>query len=276
MFKEQNLKFTDKVEDYTRYRASYPPEVFKTLLSGLGDVGQIQVLDVGAGTGIASRQLADQGLSVTAIEPDVAMVQAAIPHPQVKFYSSPAESIPLPSNTIDLITCFQSFHWFKFRPSLKEFHRLLKPHGRLALVWNWWDGRDPFSRQYNALLNATAKEYKRQNLSESSPPTILKLVNLAQKVPDKIQMKLLEKRGWLPYFSEVKTQYFRFTQTVDLEAIQGLARSYSFIPSDGPLWTSLAEKLDHLMTEAGETPQLHYTTRIITAIPSPKSREGSN
>ncbi|WP_353259175.1 class I SAM-dependent methyltransferase [Prochlorothrix hollandica] len=259
------LKFTEKVKDYSQYRADYPDAMFKALLADLGALDQVQAVDVGAGTGIASRQLADRGVRVIAIEPDAAMVAGALPHPQVDFRLGSGETTGLPDHTVDLITCFQSFHWLQFRPSLKEFHRILKPGGKLALVWNWWDSRDLFSRQYNQALAETAKSYKYADLKPTSIENIEKFFALAQRIPSKVQMKLLDRWGWLPYFEEVQTQYFTFTQAVDEEMLGGLARSYSFIPETGSLWEALAIELSQLIATTPGNPCLQYRTRLVTA-----------
>ncbi|MEM8722399.1 MAG: class I SAM-dependent methyltransferase [Cyanobacteria bacterium P01_G01_bin.39] len=127
--------FSEVSSEYAKYRASYSKFAIDKILEGLDKPSQLVTVDIGAGTGIGSRQLAERGIRVTAIEPDSAMIQVATPHPQIEFQESTAEATKLPDETADLVTCFTAFHWFDFEHSLREFQRILKPSGRLALVW---------------------------------------------------------------------------------------------------------------------------------------------
>ncbi|MGC8713599.1 MAG: class I SAM-dependent methyltransferase [Leptodesmis sp.] len=126
--------FSDRGEDYEKYRPIYPASAIDTILSDLGYLSQIVAADVGAGTGIGARLLADRGIQVLAIEPNEDMRTAATSHENVEFLVGTAEQIPLDSASVDLVTSFQAFHWFDFDKSLKEFRRILKPSGRLALT----------------------------------------------------------------------------------------------------------------------------------------------
>ncbi len=110
--------------------------------------------DVGAGTGISSRLLGDRGLQVYAIEPNLAMRQAATSHPQVTFQAGNTENTGLPDTSVDLVTCFQAFHWFDPIRCLPEFHRILKPSGRLAAVWNIRDRADKFTNEYSEISSS--------------------------------------------------------------------------------------------------------------------------
>ncbi|WP_245817334.1 class I SAM-dependent methyltransferase [Hydrococcus rivularis] len=129
-------RFSGRAADYANYRPSYPKEAIEKILEGLDSSSQLLAADVGAGTGIASRLLADQGVRVFAIEPNDEMRQAASPHPLVEFRKGTAENTTLPKASVDLVASFQAFHWFDPALTLLEFRRILKPTGRLALVWN--------------------------------------------------------------------------------------------------------------------------------------------
>lgn len=135
-------RFSERAEYYAKYRPSYPSEAIKTIVAGLGE--QLVAADMGAGTGISSRLLAAQGVRVLAIEPNADMRAQAQPHPGVEFLSSSAQKTNLPDSAVDLVTCFQSFHWFNPEPTLQEFRRILKPRGRLAVVWNKRDREEGF------------------------------------------------------------------------------------------------------------------------------------
>lgn len=153
-------RFSDRAQDYAKYRPSYPSAAIDCILEGLGELSQLITADIGAGTGIASRLLADRGVKVIAIEPNAAMKQAAEPHPLVEFRNGDAENTKLEDNSVDLVTCFQSFHWFNLEPTLKEFARILKPGGKVALVWNDRDidSDDEFTRQHDLMITKASKK----------------------------------------------------------------------------------------------------------------------
>lgn len=149
--------FSDAAADYAKYRPRYPDAAIDAILEGLGLPSQIVVAEIGAGTGIASRQLAECGVRVIAIEPNQEMRQAAQSHPLVEFCEGTAEATNLPDASVDLVVCFQAFHWFNREESLAEFRRILKPSGRLALVWNYWESEDRFTSDYYGLLRKASK-----------------------------------------------------------------------------------------------------------------------
>jgi SAM-dependent methyltransferase len=92
---------------------------------------------VGAGTGKLTRALADTGATLTALEP-VAPMRAVLERevPGVEAIAGSAEEIPLDAGSIDAIASGQAFHWFDGPRALTEFHRVLRPEGRLGLIWN--------------------------------------------------------------------------------------------------------------------------------------------
>ncbi len=107
---------------------------------------------MGAGTGICSRLLADRGARVLAIEPNDAMRAAAEDHPRVEWQRGTAERTGLEDSGVDLVVCAQAFHWFEPQAALQEFHRILRPGGRLALIWNKRDNSDPFTAGYRQAI----------------------------------------------------------------------------------------------------------------------------
>ncbi|MEX2574718.1 MAG: class I SAM-dependent methyltransferase, partial [Balneolaceae bacterium] len=125
--------FTTKSEAFAKYRAGYSKEAIDTILAPFANQTKITAVDVGAGTGIATRLLADQGAETIGVEPNASMIRAASPHPNMSFIQSDAESIPLEDDYADVVTSFHAFHWFDFKISLGEFNRILKPAGQLAL-----------------------------------------------------------------------------------------------------------------------------------------------
>src|SRR4051812_29902068 len=127
-------RFSDRARDYVRFRPSYPSEAIDEVLRGLP--AGIVCADVGAGTGISARLVADRGVKVIAVEPNAAMRGAATPHELVEWRAGTAEATGLGTAAVDLVVCAQAFHWFDPARALEEFHRILRPGGRVALMWN--------------------------------------------------------------------------------------------------------------------------------------------
>lgn len=132
--------FSAKVADYAASRPDYPQALFGALRVRCTLREGAVVADVGAGTGLLTRDLLKQGYRVTAVEPNPEM-RAASDHLLGGFagYSSAdgcAEAIPLANASVDLITAAQAFHWFEIARARKECLRVLAPHGKVALIWN--------------------------------------------------------------------------------------------------------------------------------------------
>lgn len=203
--------FTDRAKEYAQYRSSYPTKSIAAIIQGLTSSSQLVAADIGAGTGIASRLLGDCGVKVIAVEPNSAMRQEAQSHPQVEFKAGTAEETNLPDNSVDLVTSFSAFHWFNPLPTLQEFHRILKPKGQLALIWNIWDKRDSFTQELNDLVST---------VSEPTPTH----QNWESKVgipPEN------------PYFKTFEHLQFNHQEQRDLTELIGLVESQGFIPLSG-------------------------------------------
>jgi SAM-dependent methyltransferase len=139
--------FSRAAAEYERGRPGYPPAALEPLhLSP-----ELVVLDLAAGTGKLTRALAASGATVIAVEP-VAEMRAALPG-SVEALDGTAESIPLGDASIDLVTVAQAFHWFDGDAALAEIHRVLRPGGRLALVWNRRVENDPVNVAVDAIVD---------------------------------------------------------------------------------------------------------------------------
>ena len=140
--------FTRGAADYERARPDYPSAAVDLL--GL-DAGKT-VVDVGAGTGKLTRQLVETAARVVAVEPLEAM-RELIPAGAIEVFAGTAEALPLPSGIADVVTAAQAFHWFKAADALGEMHRVLRPGGLLALLWNRRDLQDPVQREFMRILS---------------------------------------------------------------------------------------------------------------------------
>ncbi|WP_407159532.1 methyltransferase domain-containing protein [Bradyrhizobium sp. STM 3557] len=129
--------YSNESSTYQRGRPEYPADLLGWLERDLGASAGAAVVDLGAGTGKFTKLLARLGASVTAIEPVDAMreqlVQAV---PGVRALPGSAERMPLEDACVDAVACAQAFHWFANEAALREIHRVLRPRGRLGLVWN--------------------------------------------------------------------------------------------------------------------------------------------
>jgi SAM-dependent methyltransferase len=141
--------FGSAAEVYERARPSYPPEAIDWLLMRTGVEEGDTIVDLGAGTGKLTRLLAPAGARIVAIEP-VPEMRALIGVGEVM--DGTAEAIPLDDGAAALVTVAQAFHWFDLDRALPEIHRVLRPGGRLALVWNMRDLDDPVQRGVEDLL----------------------------------------------------------------------------------------------------------------------------
>ena len=157
-------RFGNRVDDYVRYRPSYPEDLLSALLQKTSFAGK-DVADVGSGTGIFSGLLAGLGGRVTAIEPNDAMRAAAESRlqgvPGYRSRKGTSEAIPLPDQSVDLITAAQAFHWFDRSLTKVEFQRVLRPAGWVALVWNERQVEgSPFLLEYEQFLRERCEGYQ--------------------------------------------------------------------------------------------------------------------
>jgi SAM-dependent methyltransferase len=129
--------YSAEAQRYTQGRPDYPDGLSTWLSHTMNVTPQARVVDLGAGTGKFTRLLTPLSHQVIAIEPVNAMRQAFVQSfPDIEVASGTAQALPLPDSNVDAVLCAQAFHWFAERKALEEIHRVLKPGGRLGLVWN--------------------------------------------------------------------------------------------------------------------------------------------
>lgn len=239
-------RFSNRAQDYAQHRPNYPPTAIAHILAGLDDPADLIAADIGAGTGISARLLAERGVTVWAIEPNAAMRQAAALHPRITWQAGQAEATGLPDRAAHLVTCCQAFHWFRPEPSLQEFHRILRPGGRLALMWNDRDESDDFVGQYTQLLrNAAGDRY----------------LNHADH-------RDLEAVQHSPLFENFQAVNFPYHQLLTLEGLIGRAMSSSYVPQTGAAAEQLVTNLTHLhqrFSNANGQVRFAYVTRLYLA-----------
>jgi SAM-dependent methyltransferase len=184
---------------------------------------------------------------VVAIEPNAAMRDVAEPHPLAEFRDGSAEATNLLDDSVDLVTCFQAFHWFNPEPTLLEFHRILKSTGRLAVVWNDRDRNDEFTQEYTRLVQIASNHHPAESRMTSVD-------------------SLLEN----PLFPDICCHTFTYRQELDLEGLIGRAMSVSYIPKEGEAHQQLLAGLEELYNRKRNENgliYLSYCTSVYMAAP---------
>ena len=144
---------------YARHRPSYPAALVDWVLAEAGVRPGDRVADVGCGTGILTRLLAGRGLEVVGIDPNEDMlVEARAGGGPAEYRRGEAARTGLDDASVTLVTAAQAFHWFDADEALAEFHRVLKPGGHVAAIWNV-RGESPFMADYQAVLRQFSAEY---------------------------------------------------------------------------------------------------------------------
>jgi SAM-dependent methyltransferase len=240
-------RFSDRVENYVRYRPGYPAEVLRTLKDECGLVPEQVMADVASGTGIWTRVLLENGNPVFGVEPNAEMRQAGerwlAEFPRFKSVEGTAEATTLPDESLDFVTSAQAAHWFDRRRARREFLRILRPSGWLVLLWNERvTDSTPFLRDYEQLLVTCGTDY-----AEVRHERTTKAVNEFFD-PAPFQARL-----------------FRMRQEFDYAGLEGRLLSSSYAPGPGHRkHQPMLRELKRIFAEhavAGNV-AFDYTTRV--------------
>jgi SAM-dependent methyltransferase len=163
-------RFSDRVENYVRYRPGYPVQVVHELRVQCGLAPSHAVADIASGTGIWTRMLLENGNTVFGVEPNAEMREAgerllaAFPKfgfPRFTSIAGTAEATTLEDQSVDFVTAAQAAHWFDRERARREFVRILKPGGWLVLLWNErLTDSIKFLRDYEQLLLTYGTDYE--------------------------------------------------------------------------------------------------------------------
>ncbi len=215
--KTENLesveRFSDRVENYVKYRPSYPPQVIELFRDQLGLTPDSIVADVGSGTGISAKIFLENGNVVFGVEPNGPMRAAAeeflAAYPNFHSRNGTAEATGLEDDAVDVVIAAQAFHWFEPESTKKEFVRILKPGGHIALIWNERQlNTTPFLIDYEQFLLKYADDYtkvRHENINAD------RLKAFFQK--------------------DFRTVVFSNSQVLDLDGLVGRVLSSSYMPT---------------------------------------------
>src|SRR5438477_686437 len=158
-------RFSDRVENYVRYRPGYPPGALQVLKDDCGLAPDHVIADLASGTGIWTRILLENRNPVFGIEPNAEMRLAGerllAGFPKFTSVAGTAEATTLPDHTVDFVTAAQAAHWFHRERARSEFLRILKPGGWLVLLWNErLTDANAFLREYEQLLLIYGTDYE--------------------------------------------------------------------------------------------------------------------
>ena len=208
-------RFSNRVDNYVKYRPGYPQEVLRLLAEKCGFTRQTVVADVGSGTGIFTKVLLDHGNRVWAVEPNAAMRTAAeqilAGYEGLTSVDGTAEATTLPDHCVPLVTVAQALHWFDPAPTRAEFRRILQPGGWVAVFWNERHlDATPFLRDYEVLLETFGTDYAQVRHSNLDVERVRAFFG-----SEAVELTVLKNR-----------------QVFDYEALEGRLLSSSYAPDE--------------------------------------------
>ncbi len=243
--KSPTQRFSDRVDNYVKYRPPYPAVTLDLLRSRCGLSGESTVADIGSGTGILCRLLLQTGCRVFGVEPNREMRQAAerLLEDQPRFVSidGSAEATTLQAASIDLVTAAQAFHWFNREQARLECRRIARPGAWAAILWNTrLTEETPFLAGYEELLRRYAKEYTAVDHRNVSMDAIAAF--------------------FAPFDSEYVS--FRNSQQFEFEGLAGRLLSSSYAPnSDDPSHVPMMQNLRRLFAEHQKAGKVEFLYR---------------
>ncbi|MDX6611829.1 MAG: hypothetical protein QOD75_1015 [Blastocatellia bacterium] len=244
---DRQSRFSNRVDDYIKYRPGYPARVLELLTPECGLTPGDVVADIGSGTGILSELFLKHGNEVIGVEPNAEMRAAGerilASYPKFTSIAGSAEHTSLADSCVDLVTAAQAFHWFDRDRARAEFARILKPGGWTILLWNERrTGSTPFLRDYEELLLTYGTDYqevRHENVYESIAA----------------------------FFApgHFKHESFENLQIFDFDGLKGRLLSSSYVPAEGQ--AGCAEMLDalHGVFDAHQQQErvvVEYDTRV--------------
>ena len=241
-------RFSDRAQDYVKYRPHYSPEVVQALQQACGLRPEHLIADVGSGPGLLAEIFLDNGNRVIGVEPNHEMRIAGedylAGHRSFSMVDGSAEATTLPDASIDFVVAGQAFHWFRPDETRSEFARILKAGGWAVLVWHDRNvDSTPFLRAYEAFIRRHSIDYEQVTHKYLASYAALERFF----APDKMQ--LIQQHN---------------QQQLDFDGLRGRLLSSSYIPKSGERYEAMSRELPQLFAShaaAGHV-VLQYDTKI--------------
>lgn len=246
--RDPTRRFASRVAHYIRWRPGYPAEVIALLERECGLTSSSVVADIGSGTGLLTRLLLEHGNPVFGVEPNTEMREAGqallSAYPRFTSVAASAEASSLADASVDLIVAGQAFHWFDRTAARREFVRILRPGGMVALIWNerLVEPSD-FLREYERLLRDYALDYREVD---------------HRNIDEAVLTGFFAPAG----FHEAR---FAFRQVFNLEGLRGRTISASYMPEPGhPRFEPMIDALTACFVRHARngTVDFDYATRV--------------
>jgi len=210
-------RFSNRVDNYLKYRPRYPPEIIPMLNKECGLTPDSLIADIGSGTGFLTELFLRNGNRVLAVEPNAEMraagEQMLAQYANFTSVEATAENTSLPDGSVDFVTAGQAFHWFNRAKARSEFARILKPNGWVVIVWNGYNPeRTPLLKGYHEALLRYGTDYR----------------EVRREIEDTQIDKFFTSKAY-------KVARFSFQQSFDFEAFKGRTLSASYAPQVGEL-----------------------------------------
>lgn len=243
-------RFSNKVQDYIQYRPSYPKELLKAIEQHTHLDRDDVVVDIGSGTGLLTELFLKNGNFVYSLEPNDSMREAAEEilknYEDLVSLNRTAEDTKLPKQWADLIVAAQAFHWFDSKACQKEWKRILKPEGFIALIWNERAvTQSEFMQAYEELIKKFGTDYDQVKGHQVDEAHIQAFFQSDEFICIELPNK----------------QFF------DLESLKGRLSSASYIPdAKDPRYTPMMQQLEKIFNQFAISGQVEFLYQCKTYI----------
>ncbi len=239
-------RFSNRVENYVKYRPHYPPGMLRLLEEKFNINKSFKVADIGSGTGISSEQFVQAGYDVFGVDPNPEMRMCAEEYfaGRKNYFSvnGSAEATTLDADSMDIIVAGQAFHWFDKAESRVEFERIIKSERMVFLIWNKKVNSEGFMDLYFGLLKKYGTDYENVKHENFDSHTIS------------------------DFFAPMSFEFIAMSneQLLDYEGLKGRLLSSSYIPSEGEKYEKMLEELKSMYSEFNQNGiiRIDYNTEI--------------
>ncbi|MGB7554108.1 MAG: class I SAM-dependent methyltransferase [Candidatus Korobacteraceae bacterium] len=245
---DPKARFSDRVDDYVKYRPHYSQSVVQALRQACGLRPEHTIADVGCGTGLLAKIFLENGNRVVGVEPNREMRIAGenylAAYPNFAMVDGSAEVTSLADASADFVIAGQAFHWFRPDDTRSEFARIVKPEGWVVLIWHDRDTTTkPFLRAYEDFVRRHSTDY------EQVAHEYLASYEALQRFFAPNEVRLIEQHN---------------QQELDFDGLRGRLLSSSYIPKSGEPFEAMMGELPRLFSSHAENGHvtLEYDTKI--------------